>query len=168
MDKLWSPWRSNYIESFKTKKDSDECVFCEAPKLNLESDDSLVVCKNELCYVMLNLYPYNSGHLMIIPYRHQSDMSNLNENEMDEMMRTVQLSMKALDITMKPQGFNFGANLGKAAGAGIDMHLHFHIVPRWMGDINFMPAIGEVKIISQDLLVTKKSLIKAFEQLLKR
>ena len=168
MEKLWSPWRSNYIDSFKTRKDSDECVFCEAHKIPITNDDSLVVYKNELCYAMLNLYPYNSGHLMIIPYRHQSDMSNLQENEMDEMMRTVQLSMKVLDATMKPQGFNFGANLGKAAGAGIDAHLHFHVVPRWSGDINFMPAIGEVKVISQDLLVTKKNLINAFEQLLKK
>lgn len=168
MEKLWSPWRSNYIESFKTKKDSDACVFCEAPKLSLEDDNSLLVYKNELCYVMLNLYPYNSGHLLIIPYRHQSDMSTLNEKEMNEMMKTVQLSIKALDIAMKPHGYNFGANLGKAAGAGIDSHLHFHVVPRWSGDINFMPSIGEVKIISQDLLATKKNLINAFEQLLKR
>ncbi|MHB9041558.1 MAG: HIT family protein [Melioribacteraceae bacterium] len=168
MEKLWSPWRSNYIESFKTKKDSDACVFCEAPKLSLEDDNSLLVYKNELCYVMLNLYPYNSGHLLIIPYRHQSDMSTLNEKEMNEMMKMVQLSIKALDIAMKPHGYNFGANLGKAAGAGIDSHLHFHVVPRWSGDINFMPSIGEVKIISQDLLATKKNLIDAFEQLLKR
>ncbi len=168
MEKLWSPWRSNYIDSFKTKKDTDACVFCEAPKLSLEDDDSLLIYKNELCYVMLNLYPYNSGHLLIIPYRHQSDMNGLNDNEMNEMMKMVQLSIKALDITMKPQGYNFGANLGKAAGAGIDSHLHFHVVPRWNGDINFMPAVGEVKIISQDLLETKKNLINAFEQLLKR
>lgn len=168
MEKLWSPWRSNYIDSFKTKKDSDACIFCEAPKLSIEDDNSLLIYKNELCYAMLNLYPYNSGHLLIIPYRHQSDMSSLNENEMNEMMKMVQLSIKALDITMKPQGYNFGANLGKAAGAGIDSHLHFHVVPRWNGDINFMPAVGEVKIISQDLLVTKKNLINAFEQLLKR
>ena len=168
MEKLWSPWRSNYIESFKTKKDSDECVFCEAHKIPIDSDESLVVYKNELCYTMLNLYPYNSGHLLIIPYRHQSDIITLYENEVNEMMQTVQLTMKALEITMIPQGFNFGANLGKAAGAGIDTHLHFHVVPRWSGDINFMPAIGEVKIISQDLLITKKNLIKAFEQLLKK
>lgn len=168
MEKLWSPWRSNYIESFKTKKDSDECVFCEAPKKEISSRESLVVYKNELCFAMLNLYPYNSGHLMIIPYKHQSDMSSLNQDEMKEMMEMVQLSINALDITMKPQGFNFGANLGKAAGAGIDTHLHFHIVPRWSGDINFMPAIGEVKIISQDLLTTKNNLINAFEHLLKK
>ncbi len=168
MEKLWSPWRSNYIESFKTRKDSDECVFCEAPKKNINSEESLVVYKNKLCYVMLNLYPYNSGHLMVIPYSHISEMNLLGEEQMSEMMKMVQLSIKALEICMKPQGFNFGANIGKAAGAGIDTHLHFHVVPRWSGDINFMPAIGEVKIISQDLLATKNNLIKAFDQLLKK
>jgi ATP adenylyltransferase len=167
MEKLWSPWRSNYIESFKIKKDNDECIFCEAHKLNLENDESLVIYKNSLCYVMLNLYPYNSGHLLIIPYRHLNEMNILTDEEMNEMMKTVQLSIKALEISMKPQGYNFGANIGKAAGAGIDTHLHFHVVPRWNGDINFMPAIGEIKIISQDLLETKKSLISSFNQILK-
>ncbi len=167
MDKLWSPWRSNYIESFKTKKDSDDCVFCEALKFPTDSNESLIVFKNKLCYVMLNLYPYNSGHLMIIPNHHVSDIHLLSEVEMNEMMITVRLSMKALEKAMKPQGMNFGANLGKAAGAGIDSHLHFHVVPRWSGDINFMPAIGEVKIISQDLLETKKKLIHSFNEILK-
>lgn len=167
MDKLWSPWRSNYIESFKTKKDSDACVFCEAQKLPIKSNESLVVFKNTLCYVMLNLYPYNSGHLMVIPNQHVSDIHTLSLEEMSEVMNTVRLSMKALEKAMMPQGMNFGANLGKAAGAGIDSHLHFHVVPRWSGDINFMPAIGEVKIISQDLLVTKKKLIDSFNEILK-
>jgi len=167
MDKLWSPWRSNYIESFKTKKDSDACVFCEALKLSVESDESLIVFKNKLCFVMLNLYPYNSGHLMVIPNRHESDIHLLSNDEINEMMNTSRLSMKALEKAIKPQGMNFGANLGKAAGAGIDSHLHFHVVPRWSGDINFMPAIGEVKIISQDLLVTKKKLIDSFNEILK-
>lgn len=167
MEKLWSPWRSNYIESFKTKKDTDECIFCGEHNISLENDESLVVFKNTLCYVMLNLYPYNSGHLLIIPYRHLNDMNSLTNEEMNEMMKTVQLSIKALDISMKPQGYNFGANIGKAAGAGIDTHLHYHLVPRWNGDINFMPAIGEIKIISQDLLETKKNLISSFKQVIK-
>jgi ATP adenylyltransferase len=165
MEKLWSPWRSAYIDSFKTNDDSNQCVFCEAPKLEIDNDESLIVYKNESCFVMLNLYPYNSGHLLVIPYRHLSDMNQLTETEMNEMMKMVQLSIKALESVMKPQGYNFGANLGKAAGAGIDQHLHFHVVPRWIGDINFMPAIGEVKIISQDLLATKKNLIDAFKNL---
>ena len=101
MDKLWSPWRSNYIESFKTKKDSDDCIFCEALKLPIENNESLVVFKNKLCYVMLNLYPYNSGHLMIIPNKHISDIHSLSPEEMNEIMSIVLLSMKALENEVK-------------------------------------------------------------------
>ncbi len=164
MEKLWSPWRSNYIESFKKKKEDESCVFCRAQKESLENDDCLMVYKGEKCFVTLNLYPYNSGHLMVIPYRHTSQFNSLSAEEMKEIMDTVQLTMRALDLVMKPQGFNFGANIGKAAGAGIDEHIHFHVLPRWNGDTNFMPAIGEVKVISQDLLVTKKNLLTAFKE----
>lgn len=164
MDKLWSPWRSNYIQSFKNKSDKEECVFCSVPKLDISDDESLVVYKSKLCYVMLNLFPYNSGHLLIIPYRHISDLEDLTEEEFSEITKLLTLSKKILTKTMKPHGFNIGANLGKAAGAGIDQHIHFHIVPRWNGDTNFMPALGEVKVISQDLLETKRDLMKAFEE----
>ena len=167
MDKLWSPWRSNYIQSFKHKSGSEECVFCEAPKLDINDDASLVIYKSEHCFIMLNLYPYNSGHLMIIPYRHIADLDDVTAKEFADITGMLQLSKKALHNSMKPQGFNIGANIGKAAGAGIDRHLHFHIVPRWSGDTNFMPALGEVKVISQDLLETKKQLIESFSNLLK-
>lgn len=165
MDKLWSPWRSNYIESFKEKKIENSCVFCSAKEEDIEEDNCLIVYKRKKCFVMLNLYPYNSGHLMVIPYRHLSDMNDLTVEEIAEIMDTVKMSMNCLSTIMKPQGFNFGANLGKAAGAGIDEHIHFHVVPRWNGDTNFMPALGQVKVISQDLLRTKNDLIKAFNQL---
>ena len=165
MEKLWSPWRSNYIESFNQENKSNKCIFCEAIDQNIDSNECLKVFDNKLCYTILNLYPYNSGHLMVVPKRHISDLHDLTEQEVSEMMDTVKLSMKALDIIMKPQGFNFGANLGKAAGAGIDDHIHFHIVPRWSGDTNFMPALGDVKIISQDLIKTKINLIEAFGKL---
>lgn len=168
MKKLWSPWRSSYIESFKSKKDDDSCVFCHAKNKNINDNDCLIVYKSDNCYVMMNLYPYNSGHIMIIPYQHISLLKQLSKNELNEIMEVVSLSMEALEITMKPQGYNFGANLGKAAGAGIDEHIHFHVVPRWNGDTNFMPVLGEVKIISQDLLITKKNLINAFNELTKR
>lgn len=168
MEKLWSPWRSNYIESFKVKKENESCVFCSAKGKNINDDDCLIVYKSDNCFVMLNLYPYNSGHIMIIPYKHVSSLKQLSKEELNEMMEVVSLSMEALEITMKPQGYNFGANLGKAAGAGIDEHVHFHIVPRWNGDTNFMPVLGEVKIISQDLLITKNNLINTFNELTKR
>jgi ATP adenylyltransferase len=168
MEKLWSPWRSNYIDSFKEKKNNNECVFCSAQNENMENDDCLIVFKSTNCFVMLNLYPYNSGHVMVIPNRHVASLKELSKDELNEMMEVVTLSMEALEIAMKPQGYNFGANLGKAAGAGIDEHIHFHIVPRWNGDTNFMPVLGEVKIISQDLLVTKKNLINIFNEVLKK
>jgi ATP adenylyltransferase len=168
MQKLWSPWRSNYIESFKKKKEDNICVFCQAQQEDIENDDCLVVYRATKCFVTLNLYPYNSGHIMVIPKRHTSQFCSITAEEMKEIMDVVQISMKALDIAMKPQGYNFGANLGKAAGAGIDEHIHFHILPRWNGDTNFMPTLGEVKVISQDLLVTKKNLLTAFKEALKQ
>ncbi len=163
MEKLWSPWRSNYIEGFKDKDENEECVFCSATKN--DDEKSLIVYKGEHCFVMLNLYPYNAGHLMVIPYRHISDFHSLTQEERLEIMNLEAMSLKALTMVMKPQGFNIGANIGKAAGAGIDQHLHFHILPRWVGDTNFMPALGEVKVISQDLLQTRDKLKEAFEKI---
>lgn len=165
MDRMWSPWRSNYIDSFKNKKETGGCVFCDAVDADISSDDCIKVFNGQECFVMLNLYPYNNGHVMVIPKRHLSNMLELTEEEMTEMMILVRKSIKALEEVLSPHGFNFGANLGKAAGAGIDTHLHFHIVPRWNGDTNFMPALGEVKVISQDLLATKQKLIEAFNKL---
>jgi ATP adenylyltransferase len=161
---MWSPWRSVYINSFKNATDDDECVFCGAENNSIEDDDCLLVFKGKFCFVMLNLYPYNNGHLMIIPYRHLSDYNELSDDELNEITKLNRFCIKALRNLYKPQGFNFGANIGKAAGAGIHMHLHFHLVPRWSGDTNFMPVLGEVKILSQDLLETKKSLIEEFKK----
>ncbi|MEW6506884.1 MAG: HIT domain-containing protein [Bacteroidota bacterium] len=166
MDRLWSPWRSNYIESFNHEKRAGNCIFCDAVSQNLSSDNSLKVFDNKTCFALLNLYPYNSGHLMVVPKKHFSDIHQLSEDETAEIMATIKLSMKALDYVMKPQGFNVGANLGKAAGAGIEDHIHFHVVPRWNGDTNFFPVIGDVKIISQDLLQTKRNLVDAFNKII--
>lgn len=165
MDKLWSPWRSNYIQSFKDKDESESCVFCNAENADINSDDNLIVRKSELTFTMLNLYPYNSGHLMVIPYRHISDILQITPEENFEILNEIQFAVKALTLVSKPHGFNIGANIGKAAGAGIDQHIHFHVLPRWTGDTNFMPAIGEVKVISQDLLETKKALVDAYREL---
>lgn len=165
MDKLWSPWRSQYIDSFKEVKKNDDCIFCGQESRDVNDESNLLVYKDKHTFIVLNLYPYNSGHLLVVPYRHTSDFISFNDEENQEIMRNLQLSARALQIAMSPHGFNVGANLGKSAGAGIDSHIHFHIVPRWNGDINFMPALGEVKIISQDLLATKRNLIAAFKQL---
>lgn len=166
MEKLWSPWRSNYIESFKHKSDKEECVFCEALKSDISDDKSLVLYKGDKAFIMLNLFPYNNGHTMIIPNKHTSDPVNLSEEELKEIMFLNNLAIKAMSKVMKPHGFNFGANFGKAAGAGIHEHIHFHLVPRWSGDTNFMPVLGEVKVISQDLLETKQNLISAINEIL--
>jgi ATP adenylyltransferase len=165
MEKLWSPWRSKYIETFKHPKDG-KCIFCDAIEQNIDDDENLVVYKAENSYVILNLYPYNNGHLMVVPYRHVSEFTLLSREEKIEMMDLVDFCMKALKDRLSAQGFNMGANIGRAAGAGIDDHLHIHIVPRWNGDTNFMPALGEVKIISQDLLHCKQELRSALTELL--
>ena len=160
---MWSPWRSNYIDSFKNAKEDDLCVFCGIEKQDINNDSNLIVHKGKFCFVMLNLYPYNNGHLMIIPYRHLSDYVELTNEELAEIAKLNKYCILALRNIISPHGFNFGANIGKAAGAGIHTHLHFHLVPRWNGDTNFMPVLGEVKIISQDLLITKNKLVEEFK-----
>ena len=167
MEKLWSPWRSKYIESFKSDPNSSECIFCQMAKLDPDDTDSLIVHKGKFTFTLLNLYPYNNGHLMIVPYRHTSDFTSLSREEYSESMENLQLAQKALLKVLNPHGFNIGANIGRVAGAGIEDHIHFHIVPRWNGDSNFMPVIGDVKVISQDLLETKTRLIEAYSELLK-
>lgn len=128
-------------------------------------EGNLVVDSGDKTITVLNLYPYNNGHLMIVPKRHTKDFSSLTDKEKLEVFEYLQISEKALKEIMNPDGFNVGVNLGKASGAGIDEHLHFHIVPRWNGDTNFMPVLGETKVISQDLLITKRNLQGAFKNL---
>lgn len=165
MNKLWSPWRSEYIDSF-LKKDKDEgCILCNIAKEDVNDLSNLLVDKGDLTFTVLNLYPYNNGHLMVIPYRHLSNPEDLTKEENLETMEKIQTAVKALKLTMHPEGFNIGVNLGKCAGAGIDDHIHFHVVPRWNGDTNFMPVLGEVKVISQELSKTKEKLLKAYQQI---
>ena len=167
MEKLWSPWRSQYIESFKESGESKSCIFCGMANQDINNPENLIVNKTDLTFSVLNLYPYNNGHLMIVPFRHISDLLLLNENENKEIMQQLQAAVEALTKFLKPEGFNIGVNMGRVSGAGIDDHLHFHVVPRWNGDTNFMPVLGEVKVISQDLLITKKNLVKAYSELKK-
>ena len=166
MEKLWSPWRSKYIESLSKKKDDDECIFCEAAKNDVNDPENLLVRKAEYTFTLLNLYPYNNGHLMIIPFRHINDLDELSDNEGFEIIKELQMARSALKVISKPHGFNIGANLGRVGGAGIHEHIHFHIVPRWNGDTNFMPVLGEVKVISQELKETKLKLINAYKKLM--
>jgi ATP adenylyltransferase len=164
MEKLWSPWRSKYIESFKSDEDKSKCIFCQMVDLNPDEKDNLLVHQGKLAFVVLNLYPHNNGHLMIVPKRHTNDLPGLTKEELAECMELLQKSEVALRKMMSPHGFNIGANIGRVSGAGIEEHIHLHIVPRWNGDTNFMPVIGEVKVISQDLLETKLKLLEVFRK----
>ncbi len=163
MQRLFSPWRSEYIESFQYEKD-EGCVFCKAKDENVENENSLVVYKGEHVFILMNRYPYNNGHLMIIPYRHIAKISEMNDAERLETFKLIEKSIDALEKTMSAQGHNVGTNLGRVAGAGIDDHIHFHVVPRWNGDTNFMPVLGDVKLISEDMKKTKLRLSKYFRE----
>jgi ATP adenylyltransferase len=168
MEKLWSPWRSQYISSFKDKNKKTECIFCDFAEQDINNPENLLLASGENTITVMNLYPYNNGHMMVVPRRHTREFSSLTEKEKSEIFSFLQLCEQALNMTLQPHGFNIGANLGKSSGAGIDDHIHFHIVPRWNGDTNFMPVLGEVKVISQELLDTKLKLLKAFEKLGKK
>lgn len=164
MKRMWSPWRAAYIETFAhppKKRKSKKSIFLQA--LDAHDDDKhFIVWRGKHCFVIMNLYPYNSGHMMIVPYRQVARFDELTDAELLDMMKTMRKAIQALDETMRPEGFNFGANLGRASGAGIDEHVHFHIVPRWNGDTNFMPVLAETKVISEDMRVTLQKLRCAF------
>lgn len=166
MKNLWSPWRSKYIESFKEEQSNSECIFCAAIEKDVMDINNLVVRKSKNTFVIMNLYPYNNGHLMIVPKRHLGSLEQITTEESHELMDEILLAEKVLHKIYSPQGLNVGANLGRAGGAGIEDHIHFHIVPRWNGDTNFMPAIGEVKVISQDLVETKKKILSGYKEIL--
>jgi ATP adenylyltransferase len=150
MEQLFSPWRSHYISSFSGEKKDDGCVFCGARE-GSDDENSLLVYRGKHSFILMNRFPYNSGHMMIIPNRHTADFQSLTDAELAESMNLIQAAQRALDELSHPQGFNIGMNLGRAAGAGIDQHLHWHIVPRWNGDTNFLPVLADVKVVSEDM-----------------
>jgi len=152
---LWAPWRMEYIKS-SVEGRAAACVFCEAPKL--DEEEALVLYKASKSYVILNRYPYNTGHLMVVPYRHVASLEDLDPEELLEISLLVKASLRALRRAYKPQGFNVGVNIGRPAGAGIADHVHVHVVPRWVGDSNFMLIPGGTKVIPQDLRETYKTL----------
>ena len=141
---------------------STECIFCDA---GASDDIDLLLIKGRHSYVILNLYPYNNGHLMVVPNRHLSALEALTPDEQAELMRFTRLSEMALTEAYRPHGLNVGINLGKAAGAGIENHLHIHLVPRWSGDTNFMTAVGETRVLPEDLGATAARLRPIFERL---
>jgi len=161
MDRLWSPWRLDYV----VKGDHGEtgCVFCQAPRL--PEVESLVVFEGSACYVILNLYPYNNGHLMVVPTRHVATLAALTGEEMDEIGRLTQRCEIVLTEAYRPQGFNVGINLGKPAGAGVLDHVHVHVVPRWNGDTNFMTVVGNMRVLPEELGASARRLRPIFSRL---
>ena len=157
--RLWMPHRMAYIKG-ENRATSDECPFCRAPKLT--DDDGLIVARGTAVFTVLNLYPYNSGHLMVCPYRHVADYTELDEAETIELAQHTKLAMTALRAASGAQGFNIGMNMGGVAGAGIAGHLHQHVVPRWGGDTNFMPVVAGVKVLPQLLGETREMLADAW------
>ncbi|HWA05846.1 MAG TPA: HIT domain-containing protein [Ignavibacteria bacterium] len=168
MEKLWSPWRSQYIDTFKEEKEPlPGSLFT---RILAENDDrkNYLLHRGKNCFIIMNLYPYNSGHLMIVPYKEVKELTELDDKTRLEMFLMLELGIKALTEVMKPHGFNIGANLGRVAGAGIEDHLHFHIVPRWNGDTNFMPVLNDVKVISEEMGRTYKKLKVVIDTLVKQ
>ena len=161
MDRLWSPWRLEYVTG--EKKPATGCVFCAAP--TLPDPESLIVFEGVACYVVLNKFPYNNGHLMVVPYRHVDTLTRLEAAELHELADLTQRSEAALREAYQPQGINIGINLGRPAGAGILEHLHVHAVPRWIGDANFMTVVGETRVLPEDLAATAQRLRPVFARL---
>ena len=160
MDRLWAPWRIDYIKSEKEKG----CIFCDKPA---EGDDHsmLILYRGENSFVIMNLYPYNNGHLMIAPYQHTDSTHKLNSSSRSEIMELADKIMTIQKNIMNADGFNYGANIGYSGGAGIADHIHFHIVPRWTGDTNFMPVLGHTKVQMQGLQETYNDLRPHFDKL---
>ena len=145
MNRIWAPWRIKYVQK-KTKG----CLFCRINKSG-QDKKNYIVQRSKFSFSVLNIFPYTNGHIIIAPYRHFKDIEKLKKEELLDLLKLVKDSKRQLDKVLRPHAYNIGINLGKDAGAGCDKHLHIHIVPRWRGDVNFMPVISEAKIISQSL-----------------
>jgi ATP adenylyltransferase len=158
MDHLWSPWRLQYV----TGGAAPGCVFCAADTGSDATQESLVVHRGTACYVILNLFPYNNGHLMVVPGRHIATLGEATPEELHELMTLTQRAEGVLRAAYRPHGLNVGINIGKAAGAGVADHLHIHVVPRWNGDTNFMTTVGESRVLPESLQATVERLRPLF------
>ena len=160
MKQLWAPWRMEYVKSEK----SDECIFCSLPKAN-EDTKNYILHRGQSAFIIMNIFPYNSAHVMVSPFRHIGCLTAQNDEEIKEMNNLTSRSIEIFRAVINPEGFNVGYNIGKAAGAGYDEHIHCHIVPRWTGDTNFMPVLGETKVHPEHLKTTYKKLLPHFKTL---
>lgn len=158
MKQLWAPWRMEYVKSEK----SDECIFCSLPKAN-EDTKNYILHRGQSAFIIMNIFPYNSAHIMVSPFRHIGCLTLQNAEEIKEMNNLTRKSIEIFRAVINPEGFNVGYNIGKAAGAGYDEHIHCHIVPRWTGDTNFMPVLGETKVHPEHLKTTYKKLLPHFK-----
>jgi ATP adenylyltransferase len=162
MKHLWSPWRLEYLTRSKT----DGCIFCHAAQDDKDREN-LVLFRGDRAFLILNRYPYNNGHLMVVPYSHTSTLESLDAPILTDMMLLLNRALAALRVAMQPDGFNVGLNLGRVAGAGIESHVHIHVVPRWLGDTNFMPIVGDVRVVPQTWLQTYDQLKEALDGLIR-
>ncbi len=158
--RLWAPWRMEYVK--QDDPPEDECIFCAKPKAG-DDEGSYIVCRGQLAYVILNAYPYNNGHLMVSPYDHVNSLEGLDQSTIAEMMQLASRSTGVLGLTYSPEGFNIGINQGKVAGAGMEHHLHLHVVPRWAADTNFMPVLADTRVLPQHLSESYQEIKAGFE-----
>jgi ATP adenylyltransferase len=162
VDRLYTPWRYDYTKGASGEKSGHgTCIFCLLPERD-DDEQNFILHRARLNYVVLNIYPYVTGHLMIVPFEHTADFSNLAKEISDEMMELAKRSHAILEDAYSPHGFNLGMNLGQSAGAGVADHLHMHVLPRWMGDANFMTTVGETRVIPEDLRTTYSKLKSRF------
>jgi len=145
--RIWAPWRLRYVSN---AKHTDECIFCAKPELG-DDRDALIVHRGKRCYVILNLFPYTSGHLMVAPYEHIGRLQDIEPEVTAEMMSLAQQAMRRMESVYDPEGFNAGINQGRVAGAGVEGHIHLHVVPRWAGDNNYMPVLADTRVMPQSL-----------------
>jgi ATP adenylyltransferase len=158
--RIWAPWRLEYVKD-ASKDNENECIFCAA--LAAEDDEAmLIVTRGERCFVILNKFPYTNGHLMVAPFQHVAAIQELDADTLAEMMSLAQRGMTALEASYAPHGYNVGFNQGRVAGAGVEHHIHMHVVPRWGGDTNFMPVLGDTRVMNQTLEDSYQTLRGAF------
>jgi len=167
MKRLWAPWRMEYILD---DNKHDSCLFCDVSKKEKTSTNktrdkkNLILHRSKKCFIMLNKYPYNSGHLMVIPYFHTSSFDGLDDDVLFDLIKNMERSTGILKQVLNPDGFNMGLNFGKVAGAGMESHMHIHVVPRWTGDTDSMPIISETRVMPEHLMKTYNKLVKAFSK----
>ncbi|MFN7997541.1 MAG: HIT domain-containing protein [Bryobacteraceae bacterium] len=159
MEHLWSPWRYQYVS---TAEQATECIFCCLPAADHDREN-LIVFRGRLNFVILNRYPYTSGHLMVVPYEHKATVDSVSEDALMEMILLARQAETHLRSIYRPDGLNMGINVGRAAGAGVAGHIHMHVLPRWVADANFMTSVGETRVLPEDLPVTYEKVSRAFD-----